>query len=147
MAKVYLNTTRWDQLRLCWIDIYFGPPDFITDDAGKQFMAREFKQFAANIGIIVKNAPVEAHHSICMVERYHELLRRVYYIIITEIPCIKPDLALQMSFKAINDSVGPNRLVPTLLVFGAYPKMTKQDAPSPLITQPAMAIRKATDEV
>ncbi len=29
----------WDQLRLCWIDIYLGHPDFVTADAGKQFMA------------------------------------------------------------------------------------------------------------
>ena len=119
----------------------------VTADAGKQFMARKFKQYAANMGIIVKNAPVEAHHSIGMVERYHGPLRRVYSIIITEIPGIEADLALQMSFKAINDSVGPNGLVPTLLVFGAYPRMTELDAPSPSITQRAMAMKKAMDEV
>ena len=110
-------------------------------------MAKEFKQYAANMGIIVKNAPVEAHHSIGMVERYHEPLRRVYSIISNEIPGIKPNLALQMSFKTINDSVGPNGLVPTLLVFGAYPRMTELDAPSPSITQRAMAMKKAMDEV
>ena len=33
----------WDQLRLCWIDTYFRPPDLITANAGKQFMARKFK--------------------------------------------------------------------------------------------------------
>ena len=137
----------WDQLRSCWIDTYLGPPDLVTADAGKQFMAKEFKQYAANMGIIVKNAPVEAHHSIGMVERYHGPLRRVYSIISTEIPGIEPDLALQMSFKTINDSVGPNGLVPTLLVFGAYPRMTELDAPSPSITQRAMAMKKAMDEV
>ena len=52
-----------------------------------------------------------------------------------------------MSFKAINDSVGPNGLVPTLLVFGAYPRMTEQEALSPLITQRVTAMRKAIDEV
>ena len=137
----------WNQLCLCWIDTYLGPPDLVTADAGKQFMAKEFKQYAANIGIIVKNAPVEAHHSIGMVEYYHGPLRRVYSIITTEIPGIEPDSALQMSFKAINDSVGPNGLVPTLLVFGAYPRMTESDAPSPSITQRAMVMRKAMDEV
>lgn len=137
----------WDQLRSCWIDTYLGPPDFITSDAGKQFVAREFKQYAINMGIIVKNVPVEAHHSIGKVERYHEPLRRIYMIIINEIPGIEPDLALQMSFKAINDSVGPNGLVPTLLVFGAYPRMVELDAPSPTITQRSLAMRKAMDEV
>ena len=137
----------WDQLRLCWIDTYLGSPDLVTANAGKQFMAKEFKHYAANIGIIVKNALVEAHYSIGIVERYHGPLQRAYSIITIEIPSIKPDLALQMSFKAINDSVGPNGLVPTLLVFGAYSRMTEQDAPSPSITQHAVAMRKAIDEV
>ncbi len=83
--------------------------------------------------IIVKNAPVEAHYSIGMVERYHGPLRQVYSIITPEIPGIKPDLAQQISFNAINNSVGPNWLVPTLLVFGAYLGMTEQDALSPSI--------------
>lgn len=29
-------------LRRCWIDIYIGSPDIITDDAGKRFIARSF---------------------------------------------------------------------------------------------------------
>lgn len=52
-----------------------------------------------------------------------------------------------MSFKALNDSVGPNGLVPTLLVFGAYPRMTDMDAPSPTISQRSIAMRKAMEEV
>ena len=99
------------------------------------------------MGIIVKNTPVEAYHSISMVERYHGPVRQVYSIITTEIPGIKPDSALQMSFKVINDSIGPNGLVPTLLVFGAYLRMTESDASSPPIIQCAMAIRKAMDEI
>lgn len=75
----------WDQLRLCWIDKYLGPQDLFTADAGKQFMAKEFKQYAANMGIIIKNTPVEAHHSIGMVERYHRPLGQIYCIITTEI--------------------------------------------------------------
>ena len=137
----------WDQLRSCWIDTYLGPPDLITTDAGKQFTSREFKQYAANMGTIIKTVPVEAHHSIGLVERYHGPLRRVFTIITTEIPGINPEMALQMAFKALNDTAGPNGLVPTLLVFGAYPRMTDMDAPSPTITQRAVAIRKAMEEI
>ncbi len=110
-------------------------------------MAREFEQYAANMGIIVKNAPVEAHYFISMVKRYHACLRRVYSIITTEIPGIKPDLALPMSFNAINNSVSPNWLVPTLLVIGDYLKMTEKDSPSLSPTKRAIAIRKAMNEV
>lgn len=46
------------------------------------------------MGIIVKNTPVEAHHSVGMVKHYHRLLRRVYSIIISEISSIQLDLVL-----------------------------------------------------
>jgi hypothetical protein len=52
-----------------------------------------------------------------------------------------------MAFKAINDTAGPNRLVPTLLVFGAYLRMTELDAPSPTVTQRANALKKAMAEI
>jgi hypothetical protein len=54
---------------------------------------------------------------------------------------------LQMAVKAVNDTAGPNGLVPTLLVFGAYPRMTNDSPPSPSITQRAEAVRKAMKEV
>jgi len=77
--------------------------------------------------------PVKAHNSVRMVERYYGPLRRIYYIIITELPDIGKDIALQMAFKAINDLVGPNGLIPTLLVFRAYPRMVESDAPNPIV--------------
>jgi hypothetical protein len=52
-----------------------------------------------------------------------------------------------MAVKAINDTAGPDGLVPTLLVFGAYPRMTSMDPPSPSIVKRAIAIRKAIDEL
>src|SRR5271155_480832 len=137
----------WDVLRMCWIDTYLGPPDLITHDAGKNFISKEFKQYASTMGINTKGVPVEAHNSIGMVERYHGPLRRAYQIITVEIPDINKDMALQMAFKAINDTAGPDGLVPTLLVFGAYPRMVESDAPSPSVTQRANAIKKAMVEI
>ena len=52
-----------------------------------------------------------------------------------------------MSFKALNDSVGPNGLVPILLVFGAYPCMTEIDTHLSIITQWSVAMRKAMEEL
>lgn len=110
-------------------------------------MAKKFKQYAANMGIIIKNAPVEAHHSISIIKRYYEPLQQVYSIVTTKIPGIEPNLVLLISFKAINNLVGPNELVPTLLVFGAYPRMIELDTQFPSITQCTMARKKAMDEV
>jgi hypothetical protein len=52
-----------------------------------------------------------------------------------------------MAVKAVNDSVSPDGLVPTLLVFGAFPRMTDLDDPVPTISQRATAIRKAIEEI
>jgi hypothetical protein len=85
------------------------------------------------MGVSTKEVPVEAYNSISIVERYHSLIQRVYQIIVSEIPKLNKDIALQMAFKAINNSAGPDGLIPTLLVFRAYPKMVKSDAPSPTV--------------
>ena len=52
-----------------------------------------------------------------------------------------------MAFKAINNTIGPDRLIPTLLIYGAYPRITEYDPPSPTTTQRAIAIRKAMAEL
>jgi len=52
-----------------------------------------------------------------------------------------------MAFKAINNMAGLGGLVLTLLVFRAYPQMVKLDAPLPLVTQRAAAIKKAMVEI
>jgi len=52
-----------------------------------------------------------------------------------------------MAFKAINNSAGPNGLIFTLLVFGAYPYMVESDAPNPIVIQRAAALKKAIEEV
>lgn len=52
-----------------------------------------------------------------------------------------------MSFKAINNLVGPNRLVPTLLIFGAYFRISELNALSALITQYAIVMKKAINTV
>jgi len=137
----------WDVLRMCWIDTYLGPPEQIVTDAGKNFASKEFDQYATTLGTRIKIVPVEAHNSIGIVERYHGPIRRAYTIITTEIRDIDKDMALQMAFKAVNDSAGPDGLVPTLLVYGAYPRMSEYEAPTATIAQRALAVRKAMAEI
>jgi hypothetical protein len=68
----------------------------------------------------MKIASVKAHNSVGIVKHYYSPVWCVYSIITTEIYNIDRDMALQMAFKAINDSAGPDSLIPTLLVFSAY---------------------------
>jgi hypothetical protein len=52
-----------------------------------------------------------------------------------------------MAIKAINDLARPDEIVPILLVFGLYLRMTEIDAPSLTIVKRAEAIRATTKEV
>ena len=52
-----------------------------------------------------------------------------------------------MAVKAVNDTASPDGLVPTLLVYGAYLRMSNLDPPAPSITEQAAAIRKAIAEM
>lgn len=51
-----------------------------------------------------------------------------------------------MVVKSVNDSIGPDGLVPTLLVYGALPRLGfPTDRPTPPTFQRAVALRKATE--
>ena len=52
-----------------------------------------------------------------------------------------------MAVKAINNLVGPDSIIPTLLVFSTYPQLTKIDPLSPLVTKRVEAIYIVTKEV
>jgi hypothetical protein len=47
-----------------------------------------------------------------------------------------------MAVKAVNNTVGLNRLVPTLLVYRAYLRISNLDPPALSITEQAAVIRK-----
>jgi hypothetical protein len=71
----------------------------------------------------------------------------MYAIITTEISNIDLEIALQMTFKVINDSIGFDELILILLVFEAYSRMIEMNASSFTITQSVIAMRKAMKEV
>ena len=52
-----------------------------------------------------------------------------------------------MAFKVINNSTGPDSLIPTLLVFRAYLYIVKSDAPNPIVVKWAAALKKAIEEI
>jgi hypothetical protein len=77
--------------------------------------------------IKVENVPIEAYHAIGKIERYHNPIRKAYEIIIEELgTAISLSNAFQMAVKTVNDTAGPDGLVPTFLMFGAYPRLTLQ---------------------
>jgi hypothetical protein len=53
-----------------------------------------------------------------------------------------------MAFKAVNDTVGPDSIVPTLLVFRAYPRLVESNTPSSLtVSHRATILKKVIEEV
>jgi hypothetical protein len=103
------------------VDIYAGPLNIIVTNAGKSFVGAEFVANARIITIEIEEVPVKAHNSIGKIERYHGPLKRAFEIISADLGnAIIPDHMLQIAVKAVNDTAGPNGLVPILLVFGTY---------------------------
>src|SRR6266567_3042236 len=96
-----------------WINTYLGPPNIITHNIGKNFISKEFKQYAIILRTAIRSVPIKAYNLVKMVECYYGPLHYIYYIIIAELPDIGKDMALQIAFKAINNSTGPNSLIPT----------------------------------
>ena len=138
----------WKMLKLCWIDVYLKSPDFIHHDAGKNFINREFRQYATLMAIIIKAVPVEVHWSIEIVERFHSMLKRAYKVIMKDLAGnieikVSKKLNLQMIVKTVNDTAETNGLVFTLFVFDAYSRMHHLDFSASNITQRAAVITKA----
>ncbi|KAI0997262.1 hypothetical protein K3495_g10925 [Podosphaera aphanis] len=139
--------TTWDTPRAMWIDMYVGPPDVIVTDAGKNLTALEIRANAHAMAVKDEEVPVESHNSIGKVERYHHTLKRAYEVISADLrTAVTSEDTLQMAVRAVNDTAGPQGLVPPLLVFGTYPRLTESSPPSPSITVRANAIRKAMTE-
>lgn len=69
-----------------------------------------------------------------LVEWYHTPVRRAFKIFRAEASDLSADEALQMSVESINDSVNPDGLIPTLLVYGAVPTLGISNKSSSLNT-------------
>jgi hypothetical protein len=52
-----------------------------------------------------------------------------------------------MAIKAVNNTAGPDGLVPTLLVFSTYPRITTTDTLSLTVTKHSKAIIKAIKQI
>ena len=52
-----------------------------------------------------------------------------------------------MAFKAVNDTIGPDSLVPTLLVYSALSRIVEYNTPSLSIIQRSAALKKTISEI
>jgi hypothetical protein len=56
-------------------------------------------------------------------------------------------MKLQIAIKTVNDLVGPDSIIPILLVFGAYPRITNNSLLLPTTIKRTKTIRKASNEI
>ena len=95
----------------------------LAHDQGSVFTSQFLQNSTKHLGIITKGVPVEAHNALSVGERYHAPLRRIFKKIQLEYPMLNRDLILSIAVICLNNTAGPDGLVPSLLVFGMIPKM------------------------
>ena len=136
----------WDAFLTSWATTYLGYPVTLRLDQGRQFQAGGFSSRAAAAGILIKPTGVESHNSLALGERYHAPLRRIYNKIRASHPSVQPDIALRLACRAMNDTMGPDGLVPTLLVFGALPRLPTSHSANPTQEERQRALTTARRE-
>ena len=77
--------------------------------------------------------PIKAYNLVGIIKCYYSPLHRIYRIIIAELLDIGKNIALQIAFKVINNFIGPNSLIPILLVFGTYLYIIEFNIPNPIV--------------
>lgn len=123
----------WETFLKAWVLMYTGMPDIITTDRGTQFTSQEFSCNLSAHGVEQRFTGVESHHSLGANERAHQTVRRVFNKVRHDHPKISQELALAMSQKAINETAGPNGIVPVLLVYGTMPRYRMAGMASKLV--------------
>lgn len=111
----------WNDFIDCWASVYTGFPDAIILDIETSFVSKEFRENAKYICIHLQFSRIEAHLSIVKGEIYHYPLRGILDVVKKEYKHLPNRIILWMSIKSINDNMGPNGLVPSLLVYIVIP--------------------------
>ena len=107
--------TVWSTFLCMWVHPYVGAPHILRVDQGSQFISELFYRNCSSLGILVKYIPVESPNSMGIGERYHDPLRRIYKKIADDSRNLHPTLILSSAVSAMNDTMGPEGFVPTLL--------------------------------
>lgn len=116
------TTGIWNAFIDSWCTRYTGNPDRILSDSGSVLTSKAWGQLAEMTGATIRISGMEAHNSLGIGERLHAPLRRIFYKTQTDFPKLRKELLLKIAIKEMNDTVGEDGLVPSLLVFGIIPR-------------------------
>lgn len=102
-------------------------PQRYSSVSGIFVQIRICKDIAEAHGIHLQFSGVEAQNAIGEGERYHIPLRRVFRISLDRYPSLDPEVTLRYTVKALNDTMGPEGMIPSILVFGTLPTLPTGD--------------------
>jgi hypothetical protein len=112
----------WYAFLDAWATLYLGYPDTFKLDQGSVLTSPRWKELSYMAGTRLQLSGIESHNLIGSGERYRAPLRRIYTEIRMDYPELDSNLVLRLSIEAMNDTMGPEGLVPSLLVFGVLPR-------------------------
>ena len=128
----------WEAIIMCWSSVYTGLPHCVRVDEGSQFR-KIFAELSAIHDVQVKRSGVQSHHSLGVGERYHKQLRDTYLKLRLDYPKVQRQVLRALVFKATNDTLGPEGIVPSALVFREFPSL--RSFQGPVIPRPSPAER------
>ena len=117
------TNTVWDTFVKIWSSMYVVFPESLLTDQGSVFLSKEWAYNCESSEIKLHHTGTESHNSLGIGEKYHSNLRTIYQKVCCDHRNIPEDVALAKSVQAMNETVGPLGLVPSLLVFGVLPKL------------------------
>jgi hypothetical protein len=131
-ATTYLDTNGadygqgvdgiWSALVDCWVATFSGYPNRRRIDAGSVFTSPHWRQCTDMAGIRIQVSGVESHNSLGLGEKIHDPLRRIFIKVKFDFPTAPPKMILSCATKGLNDTMGENGRMQSLLVFGIIPR-------------------------
>lgn len=118
---VLQNTTSgaiWHGLLECWVKSFIICTRVLRLYQAASYTAKAFRELATAQRIELHSRALVSHNSIGVQEHFHGPLHPIFLKIKQNLPSLHPEVCIRYAFKALNDTAGPNGLVPSSLVFG-----------------------------
>ena len=120
-----------------WANICTDIPSKLVFDEGSQFRDA-FIEICDLHDVEWLKSGIQHHNAQGIGERYHAPMRKTYRKLKVEFPQMNKHLLLSMSVRAGNGTLGPDGIVPSVLVFGEFPTVISirgAQVPRPTLTE------------
>lgn len=137
----------WTAFSECWATLYKGYPTVICMDQEAFITSDQFRKLGRTSGITIQLSGIEFHISLGAGERYHLLLRTTFSVVHPALPQVHSYAALSMTMKGMNETMGPECFIPTILVFGSLRSLSEIPSEFPSQHFRMEALRTAKEQM